>query len=442
MQSLRNYLACSALLTLIVSASFAQPAVSSAQTAARPFPQHVSYAAGVYKPDHIGQGRMDDSVRSFYNAWKRRYIRGGCVKGQYYIWFEGPEARKQCVSEGQGYGMIIVAMMAGYDPLARTVYDGLFQYVRAHPSKAAPSLMAWAQKKNCRDVDGSSATDGDMDIAWSLLLAHEQWGETGKVHYLDEARAMITAIRKQEINQKTLSVLLSNSVEYDSKDYSDMRSSDFMPSHFRAFAGASGDRSWERVADNNYRLFRYMQERYSPAAGLLPDFIRHVTVGGGGAKAQASGGTLAQADGKGDINAMPAKPHYLESRYDGVYNYNACRVPWRIAMDRILYGDPRSAEIVEKINRWIRSTTQNNPDNISAGYNLAGEDLKNRYYEAMCFISSFAISAMVGKDNQVWLNKLWDYIIHFSPDGFDYYDNSIKMIHLIILSGNYWGPGK
>lgn len=374
---------------------------------------------------------MDDSVRSFYTAWKRRYIRSGCVKGQYYIWFEGQDARKQCVSEGQGYGMVIVAMMAGYDPSARKIYDGLLLYARAHPSKAAPELMAWAQKKDCRDIDGSTATDGDMDIAWSLLLAHEQWGEKGEVHYLEQARNMIAAIRKQEINQKSLSVLLSNSVEHDSRDYSDMRSSDFMPSHFRAFAEFSGDRSWDKVSDNNYRLFRYMQERYSPGAGLVPDFIRHIVLGDGrGERAMAAG----------DVSAVPAQPHYLEARYDGAYNFNACRVPWRVGLDYILYGDKRSAAFVEKINHWIRSTTQDDPDNISAGYSLAGEDLKNRYYEALCFSSSFAVSAMVGKENQAWLNKLWDYIVHFRLAGFDYYDNSIKMIHLIILSGNYWSP--
>jgi hypothetical protein len=50
-----------------------------------------------------------------------------------------------------------------------------------------------------------------------------------------------------------------------------------------------------------------------------------------------------------------------QSKYDGYYNYNACRVPWRIATDFIIGGDKRSREIVEKINTWIRETTQNNP---------------------------------------------------------------------------------
>ena len=429
MQFLQKYLAPFLLLLLYVPSLSAQPAH-------RPFPQHVRYAPGIIRPDHISQQEMDDSVRLFYRAWKKRYIRQGCGVGQCYVWFEGPDQRKQSVSEGQGYGMVITALMAGYDTSARSVYDGLFRYYQAHPSKADPQLMAWAQRKGCRDVDGSSATDGDMDIAYSLLLANEQWGNNGPVHYLDEGRRMIASIMKQEINPKTWSVMLSNSVEYDSKDYYDMRSSDFMPDHFRAFRIAGGDQGWDKAADNNYRLFRFMQDRYSPGAGLLPDFITHISFSGGDG-GHGAGGSRAGNDG---IRAVPARAHYLESRYDGAYNFNACRVPWRIAMDGILYGDKRSAAIAGKINHWIRSTTCNSPDNISAGYSLAGEDLKGRYYEALCFSSSFAVSAMVGSDNQAWLNKLWDYIVHFRLSGFDYYDNSIKMIHLIILSGNYWGP--
>jgi hypothetical protein len=104
-------------------------------------------------------------------------------------------------------------------------------------------------------------------------------------------------------------------------------------------------------------------------------------------------------------------------------------------------GDKRSREIVGKINKWIRETTQNNPDNISAGYTLAGDDIRTRNFEAMSFIASFAVSAMVDSKNQLWLNKLWDYILSFDLDQYDYYDNTIKMLDMIILSGNYWEPG-
>jgi endo-1,4-beta-D-glucanase Y len=388
-----------------------------AQIASKPFPQHAKYMNGVILPNHISREQLDDSVRSFYRNWKQRYIHDDAGKGEYYIWFEGSGKNKKCVSEGQGYGMIVVALMAGYDTTAQKFYNGLYHYYKAHPSKNSPFLMAWAQATAFKDVDQSSATDGDMDIAYSLLLANAQWGSSGDINYWDEARSMIAAIMEQEINPVTFSVLLSNAIEPGSRDYFDMRSSDFMPAHFKAFGNLTKDKRWDKVIDSNYKLFNFLQKKYSTDAGLFPDFIQHI-----------------------NKQAIPARPGYLESKYDGWYNYNACRVPWRIATDYILNGDKRSKVIIEKINAWIRETTQNNPDNISAGYTLEGNDIKGRYFEAMSFIAPFAVAAMVDGKNQAWLNKLWDYIIGFNLDQFDYYDNSIKMLNLLILSGNYWSP--
>ncbi len=388
----------------------------TAQPASRPFPQHIDYVAGSIKPTIIAQSKLDDSVCSFYDSWKERYINNDCGDGECYVWFERP-GKKQCVSEGQGYGMIIVALMAGYDTSAKAIYDGLFRYYKAHPSNYNPHLMAWAQTKDFKDIDKTSATDGDMDIAYSLLLAHKQWGSNGSINYLLQAKEMIAAIMKEEINPQTFSILLSDAIEPDSKDYFDTRSSDFMPAHFKAFEKYSGNMNWQKVIDTNYKLFNFLQKEYSPDAGLVPDFIINI-----------------------NKKAEPAHPSFLESRYDCFYNYNACRVPWRIATDFLLNGDERSKDFVEKINEWIKETTQSKPDNISAGYNLQGDDLKNRNFEAISFIAPFAVAAMVDSKNQVWLNDLWNYIEGFDIDQFDYYDNSIKMISLLLLSGNYWNP--
>jgi len=138
--------------------------------------------------------------------------------------------------------------------------------------------------------------------------------------------------------------------------------------------------------------------------------------------------------------AKPASPYYLESKYDGEYNYNACRVPWRIGLDYLLYGDERAKKFVQNINHWVKKTTNNDTYNLSAGYNLAGDDIHGRYFEALSFITPFAVSAMVDKSNQQWLDKVWDYSLEFKLKDFDYYDNTIKMLNMIIISGNYWKP--
>jgi len=399
---------------LILILSYTTPLF--AQQAQKPFPQHVQYFTGTILPNRVPQQKLDKAVETFYNQWKKHYIKTVRGTQQSYVWFEEKD-NKQCVSEGQGYGMVIVALMAGYDTTAKTTYDQLYNYYKAHPANRGNHLMAWAQNKHGVDVDNTSATDGDMDIAYSLLLADKQWGSDGQIDYFSQAKAMIDDIMQYEINHKTWSAILSNGIEHDSKDYFDTRSSDFMPANFKSFAAATHDKHWNKVIDNSYLLFFSMQDRYSIDAGLVPDFIVNI-----------------------NKNPKPAPPHYLESKYDGYYNYNACRVPWRIATDYLLTGDQRAKTITDKINHWVRGTTSGKPDNLSAGYTLDGDDIKGRYFEALSFIAPFAVSAMVDKKNQLWLNGVWNYTLNFKMKDFDYYDNSIKMLDMIILSGNYWAP--
>jgi endo-1,4-beta-D-glucanase Y len=366
------------------------------------------------KPNHISQSQLDKAVTVFYAQWKKRFIKSTPGKPESFVWFENT-GKKQCVSEGQGYGMMIVALMAGYDPAAKNLFDNLLRYCQNHHSYKSNYLMAWAQYPGGKNTDGTSASDGDMDIAYALLLADKQWGSKGTINYLSEARNRIAAIMRFEINHQTWSVLLSDGIEAESRDYFDMRSSDFMPDHFKAFGRATKDKRWEKVTDQNYRLFKQVERQYSPDAGLIPDFISNI-----------------------NKHPRPARARFLESPYDGFYNYNACRVPWRIATDYLLTGDPRAKAITQKINRWVRETTKGNPDNISAGYTLDGNDIKGRYFEALSFIGPFAVSAMTGQKNQQWLNKVWDYLVRFKLKDYDYYDNSIKLLDMIVLSGNYW----
>lgn len=389
---------------------------SQAQPTSRPFPQHVKYFKGAILPNLAPQSQLDKQVTAFYDQWKGVYVKYIPGTNQAYIWFGEKHNNKQCVSEGQGYGMVITVLMAGYDPKAEQTYDALFRYYHAHPSGRGKHLMAWAQKRNEADVDHTSATDGDLDIAYSLLLADKQWGSRGDINYLREAKLILNDIYGYEINPVTHTVLMSDAIEHDSKDFFDTRTSDFMPANFAAFEKAINGH-WSGVEDSEFSLMQKMEETYSPDAGLLPDFIVGV-----------------------NKYPKPAPPHFLESRYDGCYNYNACRDPWRIGVDYLLYGDKRAKAICDKINRWIRGTTNNDTYNLSAGYTLEGNDIKGRYYEALSFSAPFAVSAMVDAKNQAWLNKLWIYLNGFKLKDFDYYDNTIKMLDMIIISGNYWSP--
>ncbi|HSZ32714.1 MAG TPA: glycosyl hydrolase family 8 [Puia sp.] len=384
------------------------------------FPQHCVYFQGTIRPNHITQEKIDQQVLDFYKGWKKQYVHTTKDGNQAYVFFDEEGTKFQSVSEGQGYGMIIEALLGGADPDAKKTFDQLLNYVWAHPSNPQTTLMAWSQLRDMKDKnikEATSATDGDMDIAYALLLADAQWGSGGKYNYKDSAEKMIGYILRDEINGEFFSILLSDAVKPDSEDFYDTRASDFMPLHFKVFENATGDLRWRKVVDRNYELFMKMQNRYSADAGLVPDFITHI-----------------------NHIAKPAKPNYLESKFDGYYNYNACRVPMRVAMDYLLTGDKRSYKMMGIINRWIKETTSGNPDNISAGYTLGGDDIKGRKFEALSFICPFAVASMIDSTNQLWLNNIWDYLTGFKLAEFDYYDNTIKMLCMLIISGNYWIP--
>lgn len=400
----------------------------NAQEPLYPFPHHTVYNQHVIKPSTQSQAAMDMAVQAFYEQWKRAYIRNNCPDTlQYYVLDdeEGQKGNAQqsiCVSEGQGYGMLITVMMAGYDKNARNIYDGMYRFYRAHHSSKSEYLMSWSVLKDCvtntRKENNSSATDGDFDIALSLLMAGKQWGDKGKIRYHEEAIKMLKAILRYEINHKSNTILLSDANTAEDYDFDDIRSSDFMPAHLQTFNKYFPDKLWSKVGNRMYEIVRQIQDEYSPETGLVPDFIVF-------------------RDGE----FRPAKGNYLESRYDGDYYFNACRLPMRVAMDKILFGDSRVDTLLDQFNDWIQEKSANNIDNIRWGYHLDGQVLSRTGETIPSFVCPMAVSAMINPENQEWLNDLWVYITkEFEFKDYRYYDNTLQMLSLLILSGNYWQP--
>ena len=410
------------------------PAPVQQMTVARPFPQHTSYTQGVIQPNNVSQEQMDNDVRRIYDEWKARYlVQAENQPDQYYVFYNKeqiiePSNAVSC-SEGHGYGMLATVLMAGYDDDAKVYFDGLYRFYKAHPCATDPALMGWQQIKQDNgdiintppydDEDGSiSATDGDMDIAYALLLADKQWGSDGEINYIEEAKIMINAIMKNDVNtEKWILKLGSWANDSDPVYGTGTRSSDFMLSHLKAFQAATGDPNWGKVADKTYAIIDSLFREQSPATGLLPDFSF-------------------EADGK----YVPSGPNYLEVAYDGDYYYNSCRVPWRIPIDYLMSGDSRALTQITALNQWIQASSEQEPSEINAGYRLDGSRIVEEEQNVMVFIAPFAVSAMVDSGNQPWLNALWAHIVSSPTDECTYFDNSVRLLVMITVSGNWWMP--
>jgi endo-1,4-beta-D-glucanase Y len=384
--------------------------------AARPFPFHVSLAPGVIKPTNVSQANMDAAILGLYRAWKTNYLRdaGG---GNFWVKYNNSDST---VSEAHGYGMVLAAYMTD-----KVIFDSMYRYFRAHPSNNAPHLMAWKQTlKNGRMVSVGgvdSATDGDLDIAYSLLLADVQWGSSGKINYKSEALQILRDVLTHEVNREAW--VLTPGDWASGSDANHTRPSDFMTGHFLTFAKADGTHAdeWNRIYNTVSKIVNYQFSHGSQNTGLMPDFMV-----------------------RSGSNFVPVPGKYLESAHDGDFSYNACRTPWRLSISYILQGKTDMLTPLRKQAAWIQSKTGGTPAKIRAGYyvrnGINGESFVG--YDDLAFTAPFAVNAMTGgASSQTWLNRLWS-----SISGGDYgtkvnyYGDTIRLQVMLTAAGDWWQP--
>jgi endo-1,4-beta-D-glucanase Y len=378
----------------------------------RPFPQNLTYP-GCIKPNNVSQTDMNNSVKSYYDYWKNTYVRqsnGVTPGGGYYVFMKGTggSGNEITTSEAHGYGMIIFALIAGYDSQAKQYFDGMFNMFDKHRSKNNPNNMSWViDKSESSSKDQDSATDGDMDIAYALLLAHHQWGSKGKIDYLSQARKIITdGVKGASMSPESKRVLLGDSFT----DQYATRASDWMTDHFKTYQQATSDNFWSEAANTVYDLIKDITVNYAPNTGLMPDFIVSRT-------------------------ARPASPNFLEANTDGDYSWNACRYPWRLATDFAHSGCPEARAAANKVVNWLKSSTGADPRNIKAGYKLDGTPLAN--YGSAAFSAPFAAACIVDNSHQAFLNSSWEVIKNWKDS---YYGDTINLLCMFLISGNWWSP--
>ena len=399
--------------------TFADQKPTTSSGILRPFPQHVQCAPGSILPNHRSQAQLDDDARAFYDYWKESYLidvgKTNAGDPLYRVAFgkESP-TREKTVSEGQGYGMMITALMAGHDPDAQTIFDGLWNFCRLYPSHSDARLMTWHVPENS---DGNnSAFDGDADMAYGLLLAAEQWGNQGRIHYKNEAQTLITAIRESAIGPDSFMPLLGDWTDPNGQRYSQYtpRPSDFMLVNFRAYGKATNDPLWDEVVRKCHTVMQVIQAKHSPQTGLMPDFI-------------VMRGT--------ERTPEPSPAKFLESENDCNYYYNAGRIPWRIGTDAILNNDLNSRAIAQKISRWAEQATGCSPAKFCAGYALDGTPLLGSDRFTSFFVAPMGVAAMTNPAQQDWLNAIYDSICSRREN---YYEDSVTLFCLLAMSGNAW----
>ena len=352
-----------------------------------PFPQSIDYPLTI-KPN-IDQAELNAKVIEYYDYWKGKYLKRLAYQGHYLGYLVEQEGTYQVwpcddpvndekfphdtTSEAMGYGMIITALMAGYDPQAKTYFDGLWSICLGHPSSSATeddydtiisthqgivpvapkgnNLFSWVMRHPARYDRGpltDSAADGDMDIAYALLLADKQWGsdpdEDSKYNYKARAKEIIDAIIAEPGDDRGSSHEPDDVHYYrtslgdwdtwagsDSAPFNEQstRISDWIPDHFQVFESVTGNNDWNELRNNTFNLLDELQDEDT---GLVPDFALGESIHPVNNLYPTQ--YAARDDATGDEIPNVDYGPFIEKQFtDGMYYYNACRFPWRMAVD-------------------------------------------------------------------------------------------------------------
>ena len=168
----------------------------------------------------------------------------------------------------------------------------------------------------------------------------------------------------------------------------------FSPAYYRVFAKVANNANWAGlIIDRNYEILKNSSGMY----GLVPD--------------KTTGDYMPPADLKD-------------------YKYDACRTPWRIAMDYCFNGEPRALEYLQKIAPFFDKI---GAPNIVDGYRADGTPIGS--VRNMAFIGPAGIAGMVA--HQKLLDDAFTFGTTNGGGDQSYYPQSLKVISLLMMSGNF-----
>lgn len=344
----------------------------------------------------------DDVVRTHYREWQREHL----VVADKMKFVATNKDHSRTLSEAQGYGMLITVMASGHGLATRRAFDDLTQYYLENRISAKNPLMAWRQTNKTglmrsTAAEQTSATDGDLDIAYALILADERWGSNGSFDYQALAQQLIQAIKRREIDPTTQLPRVGDWATTGNSRHL-IRTSDLMTAYFRKFASFTGDQSWSQVATNSQTVLRKLSQEHE--TGLMADFV---TVRGE------------------RLEIGQVKPNQVATATDADYGYNACRVPWRTAYDYRLSKSRISRAVTEKMLRFFDQQTE-----ITAVYKVTGQPVEQTINLAFTAPIAYAAREL---GNRRLIQRCTPLLVG-PNDGAHYYPATLQMLMVLLSS--------
>jgi endo-1,4-beta-D-glucanase Y len=319
-----------------------------------------------------------------YNAWKLQHVET-CTNGSSVVVKDPNGADSAVVSEGIGYGLLLSVAMAD-----QALFDGLWKYYQDHEDKNGLMNSATAKCEAPGNTNKNAVTDADLDTAMALVQAASRWpGGT----YLMRAQTLAAKIAQFETDMCSGRKVLRPSDAWGGcNDPSDKRinPSYFGPGYYKVFAHYFPEQAstWTALSDGSYQLYALYQARLD---NLVPDW--------------------SNADGSDDGANYP-------------YADEACRTPFRVAVDYAWTGDARAKTFMQNVSSWV---------DAHGGLPNAVQSLPSGA-ENSAFVGSFALAGGYDQGKFDGYTSAW---LNAKLDDAPYYQGTLRVLYLLVAAGKF-----
>lgn len=199
------------------------------------------------------------AFRAEWNAFVQRYV---TAEGRIVDTGNGGVSH----SEGQGWALLFAEHANDRD-----AFDRILSWTERTLRRKSDALHAWRYRPGAAVPvdDPNNATDGDVCIAWSLLLAARRWGGAP---YLRAGQAIAAEILQTLLRRAgPYTVLLPGASGFETAEAVVVNPSYYVFPAFGAFQRALPDPRWPRLARDGLQLIR---SAGFGRWGLPPDWLR------------------------------------------------------------------------------------------------------------------------------------------------------------------------
>jgi endo-1,4-beta-D-glucanase Y len=286
----------------------------------------------------------------------------------------------------------------------KNLFDRINNFRKAFTNQYGLMMSTINFKKPMDSYNKDSATEADENMAMGLLMAHYQWGSSGKTNYLAEATALINNISANLVERPAYA--LKPAVTWGGSNC--INPCYYDPMYYSIWSKLTGDTCWAALDEKYQSLVTYFINQYG--TGLLPDWCKI----------------------DGTSTGLSDKPYY--------YSWDAQQISTKWAIYYAWYGTTKTNvyfNAAQKFAAWIKKQSNGNLSSMVDSYMLDGKPC-GTYAGTPGVLGDMGLSGTVSSEHQDLVNKAYTALLTLDS-GVDYNFawGMWKVVQSLIYSGNF-----